>query len=86
TPVLLGNYPNPFNPATQIGFSLPAASHVTLVVYNIMGQQVAVLADGQYEAGDHSVTWDASAQSSGVYLYLLDVSGFSQTRKMMLLK
>ena len=86
TPVLLGNYPNPFNPATQIGFSLPAASHVTLVVYNIMGQQVAVLADGQYEAGDHSVTWDASAQSSGVYLYLLDVSGFSQTRKMLLLK
>ena len=57
-----------------------------LVVTVLTALVVAVLADGQYEAGDHSVTWDASAQSSGVYLYLLDVSGFSQTRKMLLLK
>ncbi|RKX21698.1 MAG: hypothetical protein DRP35_03670, partial [Candidatus Zixiibacteriota bacterium] len=80
------NYPNPFNPATGISFSLPKASHVTLTVYNIMGQKVAELANGEMPAGNHAVEWDASAMSSGVYLYRLETNEFSDTKKMLLIK
>ncbi len=80
------NYPNPFNPTTDIAFALPTASHVTLEVFNVAGQQVAVLADGQFESGTHIVTWDASNQSSGIYLYRLITGDKVQTRKMILLK
>ncbi len=80
------NYPNPFNPSTEIAFSLPTAGHVTLEVYNIIGQQVEVLANGEYAAGQHVVTWDASGQSSGIYFYRLTTGDFANTKKMMLLK
>jgi len=80
------NYPNPFNPTTEIAFSLPSASHVTLEVFNIAGQRVAVLADGSFESGRHIVTWDASQQSSGMYLYRLTSGNSIETRKMILLK
>ncbi|MEW5995377.1 MAG: T9SS type A sorting domain-containing protein, partial [Candidatus Zixiibacteriota bacterium] len=80
------NYPNPFNPTTEISFSLPTASNISLEIYNVLGQRVAVLADGAYSAGHHTVTWDASRHSSGVYFYRLSTEGFVQTRKMLLLK
>jgi len=62
------NYPNPFNPVTMFEFALPELSNVTLVIYDILGRQVAELAAGEYEAGYHSVTWNASSFASGVYL------------------
>lgn len=80
------NYPNPFNPSTEIGFSLPEASHVTLEVYNILGQQVQVLADRQFGAGTHFVTWDASRYPSGMYFYRIVTDTKVETKKMLLLK
>ena len=83
---LLQNYPNPFNPSTQIRYALPAASQVRLEVYNSVGQKVMVLVDGQQSAGYHQVSFNASGLSSGVYLYKLSTPGFSQTKKMLLIK
>ncbi len=80
------NYPNPFNPTTTIEFSLPAAGDVTLVVYNIMGQEVTRLADGHYEAGHHQVEWDASNVATGVYFYRIQAGAITETKKMLLLK
>lgn len=80
------NYPNPFNPTTEISFSLPAASMVTLEVYNIAGQKIATLVNGHFGAGDHTVSWDASNNSSGIYLYRLTTDGYIATKKMLLLK
>jgi len=86
TPVLNSNYPNPFNPVTQISFSLPAVCDVKLQVFNVMGQLVATLAEGSYEAGVHSVSWDGSNVASGVYLYRLQAADFVDAKKMILLK
>jgi len=80
------NIPNPFNPVTEIGFSLPTATHVNLTVYNILGQQVSTLADRYFEAGNHTVVWDASSSPSGIYLYRIDAGQFNASRKMILLK
>ena len=85
------NYPNPFNPETSIHFALPTMARVQLVVYNVLGQQVAVLVDGEYPAGDHRVTWNGTDRNgesvaSGVYLYRLSTDAENLTRKMMLLK
>jgi len=86
-PVVLGqNQPNPFNPTTQITFSLPRDSAVTLTVYNVRGQAVAKLADGPMTAGEHAVTWNAADHPSGLYFYRLEGPGFSETRKMTMLK
>ena len=83
---LAQNYPNPFNPVTDIAFAVPVACDVTLEVFNVLGQKVATLLDGRFDAGEHSVTWDATAQSSGVYLYRLTASEVVETKKMLLLK
>lgn len=80
------NYPNPFNPSTEISFALPNAGPVKLVVYNVLGQEVETLVDGQMEAGNHTVTWKADTYSSGVYFYRLNAGQFSETKKMMLLR
>jgi len=80
------NYPNPFNPSTSVEFSLPAASHVRLAVYNMLGQEVATIVNGPMVAGTHMVRFDASHLSSGVYLYRLTAGSFSKTLKMVLLK
>ncbi len=82
----VNNYPNPFNPVTTISFSLPVASHVSLEVYNVMGQRVTTVADGFYEAGVHACEWDGSAVASGVYFYRIETPEFAETKKMMLLK
>jgi len=80
------NYPNPFNPVTTIEYSLPKSSEVSLIIYNIVGQEVARLIDGVQQAGNHNIKWDASNVSSGVYIYRFRAGDFVQTRKMVLLK
>ena len=81
------NYPNPFNPTTTIQFSLPARSEVRLFLVNTLGQIIREVAGGTYDAGTHRVAFSASGLSSGVYLYrIVTSSGFSQTKKMIVLK
>lgn len=86
TPALHQNYPNPFNPVTTISYALPAATHVTLEVFNILGQRVITIVDGEQTAGEHIATWDASSNASGVYLYRLQTDAAVATKKMLLLK
>ncbi len=85
------NYPNPFNPTTTIEFNLDEADHVKLMIYNSSGELVKTVVDNQYSAGTHQVKWNATDQSgskvsAGVYLYSLQTSGKSETKKMILLK
>jgi uncharacterized membrane protein len=90
---LMQNYPNPFNPSTDIGFQLPEAANVRIVVYNVLGQQVAVIASGNYSAGIHHVSFDGSNLSGGVYLYRIEAvpvvdpaHPFVSMKKMVLVK
>jgi len=83
---LVGNYPNPFNAQTNITFDLPVAGNVSLGIYNVMGQEVATLVNGQMEAGQHTITWDAANFSSGVYFSKLQIGENVITKKMNLLK
>jgi hypothetical protein len=80
------NYPNPFNPSTTIKFSVAKQENVKLTVMNELGQEVAVIANKQYNPGSYEVKWDASNQSSGVYFYKISTQSFSETKKMMLVK
>jgi hypothetical protein len=81
------NFPNPFNPVTNIGFDLTSSGHVTLQVFNILGQEIATLINGPMSAGSHSIEWNASeAASGGIYFYRLRMNDISQIRKMVLLK
>jgi hypothetical protein len=80
------NYPNPFNPATKISFTIPLAGNVELKVYDILGKEVALLADNFYTAGKYTIEFDASFLSSGVYFYRLKSGDLVQNRKMILLK
>ncbi|MCZ6631801.1 MAG: cohesin domain-containing protein, partial [bacterium] len=85
------NFPNPFNPETVVPFALPKAGEIRMVVYNILGQEVAVLMDGQQGAGFHRVVWDGKdllgrPVSSGIYFVRMSTEGFSDVRKMLLLK
>ena len=80
------NYPNPFNPVTTIRYALPTASEVRLAVYDVRGSEVAVLHAGPQRTGVHEVVFDGRGLASGVYLYRLETAGFSQTRRLVLLK
>ena len=80
------NYPNPFNPATEIMFDLPRTTHVTLKVFDLLGREVATLTNGTMQAGEHRTTFDASKLPSGIYIYRLQSGMETQSRKMVLLK
>ncbi|MBZ0263827.1 T9SS type A sorting domain-containing protein [bacterium] len=88
---LAQNYPNPFNPSTTINFSLPNASNVSLVIYDVMGREVAKLIDREMPFGNHSLVWDGRSTAglnpaSGMYFIRLEADGVVMTRKMMLVK
>ena len=80
------NSPNPFNPSTTINFTIPDAAHVSIDVYNAAGQKIDTVADNYMSTGSHSVSWDASGFSAGVYFYTVRSGDFSRTMKMTLLK
>lgn len=85
--VLDQNYPNPFNPSTIVSFSLPVAENTSLKIYNVLGSEIATLIDGvPLSAGTHTMKFDASRLSSGIYFYTLQAGSTSITRKMLLMK
>ncbi len=84
--LLYQNFPNPFNPSTTINYSLPHRSHVTLAIFNTLGQQVATLVNGEVDAGYHSVEFNASNLASGVYFYRLHAGGYVDTKKLLLIR
>lgn len=79
-------FPNPFNPSTTISFALPQSEMIKLNVFNITGQKVATLVNGMLDRGTHELVFDASALSSGVYLYTIEAGSFTETKKMVLVK
>ena len=83
---LLQNYPNPFNPTTKIRFDLPKSTKAKLIIYDILGREVAILVNEKLNAGSNEISWHASAYPSGVYFYRLITKDFSQTRRMILIK
>ena len=83
------NYPNPFNPSTIIPYQLPAAGHVRLEVFNVLGQRLATLVDAEQSAGAHTAQWDGTdaagrAVGAGVYIYRLSSGGMTESRRMVL--
>jgi hypothetical protein len=84
--VLQQNFPNPFNPETQIRYSVPHSSFVSLKVYNLMGQEVATLFEGIRQQGNYTAIFDGTGLSSGVYLYRMTAENFMVMKKTMLLK
>jgi hypothetical protein len=89
--VLYQNNPNPFNMTTEISFSIPDEANVCVTIYDILGREVCILANRRFEPGRHKVTWNGqnhrgTTVSSGVYFYRIDADGYSETRKMLLMK
>jgi len=83
---LYQNYPNPFNPSTQIQFALAESGNVVLTVYDILGRQVVQLTDGYMDAGIHTVTFDASELSGGIYIYRIQTDEYVKSKRMLYLK
>ena len=84
--LLVQNYPNPFNPSTTICYGLPNRSHVLLTIFNTLGQQVALLQNGDQDAGSHEVKFDGSHLGSGVYFYRIQAGSLVQTRRLLLIR
>ena len=80
------NYPNPFNPVTEISFALPIAGNISLRVFNMLAQEVALIASGNYPAGLHTISFNAVELPSGIYFYTLTGRGVTVTKKMILMK
>ena len=80
------NYPNPFNPSTKISYTISKPAHTTLRVYDVLGNEIATLVNGDKHAGKYEVEFNASNLSSGVYFYKLQSGEMVQTRKMVVLK
>ena len=88
---LHNNYPNPFNPVTNIVYDIPEVTDVTLEIYNVMGQRVRTLAQGSHEAGRYQIVWNATndlgqALSSGMYIYRIQAGDFVSVKKLVLMK
>ena len=80
------NYPNPFNPSTKIKFTIPESSNVKIIVYNILGDEIATLVNERLSSGTYTTQWNASGFASGLYFYKIITGKFSQTKKMILMK
>ncbi|MCY7361127.1 MAG: SBBP repeat-containing protein [Ignavibacteria bacterium] len=83
---LNNNYPNPFNPSTKISFTIPNTTVVKLVIYDITGKEVTQLVNSQLEKGSHQFEWNAAGLTSGTYFYKIQTEGFTETRRMLLIK
>jgi hypothetical protein len=83
---LFQNFPNPFNPTTQIEFSIPVSSHAVLTVFNMLGQKVETLFEDELPIGRYRVPWDSRGLSSGIYIYKLQAGTFVRSRKMIVLR
>jgi hypothetical protein len=83
---LAQNFPNPFNPITRIRYQIPEPALVIIKAYDVLGNEVATIVEGEKYAGSYEVDFDGSKLSSGVYYYILTAAEFSQTRKMILLR
>ena len=80
-------YPNPFNPSTELTYTLPSSGEVTLTIYDLQGREVETLLTGHQTAGSHSITWNASGLGSGIYFArLTSENGTTMTRKLLYLK
>ena len=84
--LLYQNYPNPFNPSTTIKYSIPEDGFVKLAVYNMLGEEVATLVSNVQKAGKYEVNFSASKLSSGVYVYRIEASNFTASKKLILMK
>ena len=84
--VLKQNYPNPFNPTTNIEFFIPESGNLAIEIYNIIGQKVSTLINGNFAAGYHTVEFDGSNLASGIYIYSLRTEGHVISKKMQLIK
>jgi len=80
------NFPNPFNPSTRISYAIPSASFVNLKVYDIIGNEIAVLVNEEKQAGNYQIDFDATELTGGVYFYQLLTGSFVETKKMILMK
>ena len=83
---LVQNYPNPFNPTTIVSYHLPAVSDIRIVVYDLLGREVAVLANERKAPGTYTVTFDARDLASGAYFYRLTAENFVQAQKMIVVR
>ena len=88
---LMGAYPNPFNPATQIKYNLPEDSFVSIKIYDVMGRNIKTLLNEEKMGGYHTIRWDATnnfgeAVPAGIYFYTIDAGSFTNTKKMIFLK
>lgn len=80
------NFPNPFNPSTTISFSLPMRMFVSLKIFDVMGREVSTVVSEEMQAGNYSKLWNASGYSSGVYFYKLQAGGYTETKRLVLLR
>ena len=83
---LYQNYPNPFNPITKIKFEVPKSSFVKMIVYDILGEEVAILVNERLNSGSYEISWNGSNYPSSVYFYSLITKDFSETKRMLLIK
>lgn len=80
------NFPNPFNPVTDIYFSIPKSQHIRISILDMLGKEVGIIAEGLTNAGSYKADFDASGLSSGIYFYKLETNEFSEIKKMTLVK
>jgi len=80
------NYPNPFNPTTSIQYAISSRQFVTLKVYDVLGNEVAILVNEEKQVGSYEIEFDGSVLTSGIYFYKLQTGDFVETKKMVLMK
>jgi len=83
---LAQNFPNPFNPLTTIRYQIPEPAHVTIIVYDVLGNEIEIIVKEEQHGGSYEIDFDGSALTSGIYYYRIITDNFSQTKKMILLK